>query len=67
MQRSVASCLAAGGGRDAYYRAVNDSKRNMLWLWIASGFSLIGIGAVVLFATRVDPLSGRVGGRYRKR
>lgn len=39
----------------------------MVWLWIATGFSLLGIGAVVLFATRVDPLSGRVSDRYRKR
>ncbi len=39
----------------------------MVWLWIATGISLLGIAAVVWFATRVDPLSGRVSGRYRKR
>ncbi|WP_257785822.1 hypothetical protein [Burkholderia ubonensis] len=36
-------------------------------LLIAAGFSLIGIGALVMFASRVDPLSGRFIGRLRKR
>ncbi|AFJ85561.1 hypothetical protein MYA_1195 [Burkholderia sp. KJ006] len=36
-------------------------------LLIATGFSLFGIGALVMFASRVDPLSGRFIGRLRKR
>ncbi len=36
-------------------------------LLIAAGFSLIGIGVLVAFARHVDPLSGRVTGRLRKR
>lgn len=34
---------------------------------IAAGLSLIGIGALVAFARHVDPLSGRLYGRLRKR
>lgn len=36
-------------------------------LLIAAGFSLFGIGALVAFASCVDPLSGRFTGRLRKR
>ncbi|MET5021200.1 hypothetical protein AAHH78_40955, partial [Burkholderia pseudomallei] len=36
-------------------------------LLIATGLSVIGIGARVAFARRVDPLSGRLHGRLRKR
>lgn len=37
-------------------------------LLIATGLSVIGIGALVAFAARrVDPLSGRLHGRLRKR
>ncbi|KGX47889.1 hypothetical protein [Burkholderia pseudomallei] len=36
-------------------------------LLIATGLSVIGIGALVVFARRVDPLSGRLHGRLRKR
>lgn len=34
---------------------------------IAAGLSLIGIGVLVVFARHVDPLSGRLYGRLRKR
>lgn len=34
---------------------------------IATGLSVIGIGALVVFARHVDPLSGRLHGRLRKR
>ncbi|EIP87399.1 hypothetical protein A33K_15417 [Burkholderia humptydooensis MSMB43] len=36
-------------------------------LLIATGLSVIGIGALVAFARHVDPLSGRLHGRLRKR
>jgi hypothetical protein len=36
-------------------------------LLIAAGLSLMGIGALVMFARHVDPLSGRLVGRLRKR
>ncbi|CAJ4254669.1 Uncharacterised protein [Burkholderia pseudomallei] len=36
-------------------------------LLIATGLSVIGIGALVAFARRVDPLSGRLHGQLRKR
>ncbi|TCW87002.1 hypothetical protein C5O80_03375 [Burkholderia sp. SRS-46] len=39
----------------------------MPMLLIAAGFSVIGIGALVVFASHVDPLSGRWTGRARKR
>lgn len=42
-------------------------EMTMDMLLIAAGFSLIGIGALVAFASRVDPLSGRWVGRARKR
>jgi hypothetical protein len=45
----------------------NYSDTSMDWLLIATGLSLIGIGALVMFARRVDPLSGRLNGRFRKR
>ena len=42
-------------------------EMTMDMLLIAAGFSLIGIGALVAFASHVDPLSGRWIGRARKR
>jgi LPXTG-motif cell wall-anchored protein len=39
----------------------------MTLLLIAAGLSLIGIGALIAFARRVDPLSGRLHTRLRKR
>ncbi|PJO20687.1 hypothetical protein Y5A_023435 [Burkholderia glumae AU6208] len=67
MQRSATPRLAAGvaGTRTVARPRIRNGKPSRLG--IAASLSLAGIGALAGFATRIDPVCGRVGGRHRQR
>ncbi|PNL01957.1 ammonium transporter [Burkholderia glumae] len=67
MQRSATPRLAAGvgGARTVALPRIRNGKPSRLG--IAANLSLAGNGALAGFATRIDPVCGRVDGRHRQR